>query len=287
MRIAKRLWAMGACTAIFAGLLLGGCKALEEEEEAPPPGEPSDITVDKLCEKMSAATDPQGLYKNASSYEMRQSMLSVKKLDKDVEEIEVKFQKPAFMKCTVFKNNKPIAITLFDGENAWNIDPDNQSNSPVPQGTRLNLVRAFADLGMPWKTLKDIFDTIDISIVTLDDGKKYYRLICKVKDPQIAAYIIYVGKNDYLTRRLETTLYKEDGSKQPYVSTIGRYTVRSGVKVALETAVETGSSTDTSTLVSFTLNPKFPDDEFKLPVPWYLTPGDSKDASPSSKDGSK
>ena len=56
--------------------ILPACKLSEVEIEEMlglnDPGEPADLTVDQLIKHMEAATDPEGKFKSAKSYILRQ-----------------------------------------------------------------------------------------------------------------------------------------------------------------------------------------------------------------------
>ena len=68
--------------------MLPACKLSDAEIEEMlglnDPGEPADLTVDQLIKHMEAATDPEGKFKNAKSYILRQVI--VEESQKDVDE---------------------------------------------------------------------------------------------------------------------------------------------------------------------------------------------------------
>lgn len=265
---------MAAPLAVLAGLLLSGCELLEEPLELPP-GEPSDLTLDQLVRKMQEATDPQGKYKDASSYILRQKVLSDRNGDKTESSLEIKFKAPSSMKYTSFKDRKATSIVVFDGQKAWNIDPDTGKSTVIPEGMRLDLVKVFAEFIKPGNTVKNIFSKVDVDMVK-EDRHSFYRLVCRTENSKIAPYIMYIGANDFLTKRFETTLYS-DGSKFPYVSVTGKYVWIEGIRMASETTVSVAGNSEHSSLESFLLNPEIPDSEFQLPVPWYVS-AESKEA---------
>ena len=100
------------------------------------PGEPADLTVDQLIMHMEAATDPEGKFKNAKSYILRQVI--VEESQKDVDEnpfsqrtkttvdqfeTEIKFRKPDFERQISYRNGEPFTSLLFKEGRAWTIDP--------------------------------------------------------------------------------------------------------------------------------------------------------------------
>jgi len=270
MDIKRLSWLACATLAAFAAALLPSGCILDEAEEQLPPGEVSDLSVDQLVEKMSSATDPEGKFKNAKSYILKQKVEDIKKTDRQEYSLEIKFKAPDFMKFTSFNGGKAFSTLIFDGSRAWNIDPLTGRSSEVPDGTNMNLVKTFAALTKPGSTIKTVFEKVDIDVVKDEQtGSRSYRLVCCVKDPAIAPYIIYVGKDDFLTKKFETTLYGADGSQSKYLSETKKYTWMDGVRMGSETTVQTTGDRVNTTVVSFVLNPEIPDSEFKPPVPWY------------------
>ena len=100
------------------------------------PGEPADLTVEQLIKHMDAATDPEGNFKNAKSYILRQVI--VEETQKDVDdnpftqrtraavdqyESEIKFRKPDFERQISYRNGEPFSSLLFKEGRAWTIDP--------------------------------------------------------------------------------------------------------------------------------------------------------------------
>ncbi len=261
-------WVAGVMLAAFAvGLAPSGCQ-LDEAEL--PPGEESDLTVDQLIAKMSEATDPEGKFKHATSYILKQKVEDIKKTDSDEYSLEIKYKSPDFMKFTSLKKGKPFSVLIFDGNRAWNLDPVTGKSSEVAAGTNMNLVKTFAALTKPGSTIKAVFENVDIDIVKNEESdRKFYRLICRVKDKNIAPYTILVGHEDFLTKSFETVLYGGDGSQSKYLSQTSKYAWMHGIRMATETTVQTGGETVHSTVASFILNPEIPDSEFSIPVPWY------------------
>ena len=120
--------------------MLPACRLSETEIEEMlglnDPGEPADLTVEQLIKHMEAATDPEGNFKNAKSYILRQVI--VEETQKEVDdnpfsqrtkssvdqyESELKFRKPDFERQTSYRNGEPFASLLFKEGRAWSIDP--------------------------------------------------------------------------------------------------------------------------------------------------------------------
>lgn len=281
MRVLK---AAGFALAVSAGALLsGGCQF----DLDLPSGEESDLTVDQLVVKMAKATDPQGRFKDAKSYILKQKVVDSGKFERDEYSLEIKYKAPDFMKYTSFKGGKPFSILIFDGNRAWNVDPDTLRSTEVSAGTGMTLVRTFAALAKPGSTFKTVFKDVEIDMIRDQWDVLCYRLVCRVADSRIAPYIILVGQSDFLTRSFETTMYGADGTTSKYLSSTGKYDWIDGIRMASETLVEVGDKKVRSSMVSFTLNPDIPDSEFKLPVPFYDKPSSAQalpeDAAPKAK----
>ena len=234
-------------------------------------GEPADITIDQLYDRMSAATDPEGVYANAKSYKLIQEVESVDALSKnrDYYSTEVLFKQPDFIKQISLRNGTPFSMILFRDGSAWNINPVTKKSQKLPDGTGLNLIKTFSGMLKPGNNYKTIFQDVQIDI-SYSSGKKYYRLICRVADPNIAPYVFYIDAETYLTRKLETILYGNDGagSQSLYVAISEDYAWISKVKMPRRSLITVGGKTDISKLVSFVLNPDIPDSEFSVSQPW-------------------
>ena len=234
-------------------------------------GEPADITIDQLYQRMSAATDPEGVYAKAKSYRLIQEVESVDGVSKnrDCYSTVVLFKQPDFIKQISLRNGVPFSMILFRDGSAWNIDPRTRKSQKLPEGTGLNLIKTFSGMLKPGNNYKTIFQDVQID-VSYNDGQKYYRLICRVADPNIAPYVFYIDAKTYLTRKLETILYGNDGagSQSLYVAISEDYEWISGVKMPRRSLITVNGKTDLSKLISFTLNPDLPDSEFNVSQPW-------------------
>ncbi len=234
-------------------------------------GEPADITIDQLYKRMSAATDPKGVYAKAKSYRLIQEVESVDGVSKnrDYYSTVVLFKQPDFIKQISLRNGVPFSMILFRDNSAWNIDPRTRKSQKLPEGTGLNLIKTFSGMLKPGNNYKTIFQDVQIDI-SYSEGKKYYRLICRVADPNIAPYVFYIDAETYLTRKLETVLYSNDGagSRSLYVAVSEDYEWISDVKMPRRSRITVSGKTDISKLISFTLNPDLPDSDFNVTQPW-------------------
>ncbi len=260
---------------IFSWVLLSGivltassCSFSREDLLELEAGEPADITVNELYQRMTAATDPKKLYANAKTYKLVQEVESVsEQKNRDFYNTVVLFKKPDSVKQVSIKNGKAFLMILYKDGEAWYINPINMKSSKIPSGTPLNLVKTFSGMLKPGNQYEEIFKTVEID-VTYQAGEKYYRLICRVDDPGIAPYVFYIDAETYLTRKLETILYTQGGGRSLYTAISEDYAWFAGVKMAKKLLVTVGGKTDVTRIVSFVLNPDLPDADFTLTEPW-------------------
>lgn len=261
----------GCLLAVAALAITTSCAWMEGDLLDLSGGEPADITIDQLCQRMSAATDPEGVYAKAKSYRLIQEVESVdgNSKNRDYYSTVVLFKQPDFIKQVSLRNGIPFSMILFRDGSAWNIDPRTKKSQKLPEGTGLNLIKTFSDMLKPGNNYKTIFQDVQID-VSYSEGRKYYRLICRVADPAIAPYVFYIDAETYLTRKLETILYSNDGagSRSLYVAISEDYEWISGVKMPRRSRITVNGKTDISKLISFTLNPDLPDSEFSVTQPW-------------------
>lgn len=241
------------------------------------PGEPADLTVDQLILHMEAATDPEGKFKNAKSYILRQVI--VEESQKDVDEnpfsqrtkttvdqyeTEIKFRKPDFERQISYRNGEPFTSLLFKEGRAWTIDPKKSKATEIT-GHQLRLFHVFNSFSHPNKNLEDVFSTIEISTVYLN-AARHYRVVCRAADVEIAPYVMYVNANTYITSKMETILYTDDGQEFLYVAYPGNFEKRSGVLMPTITKTIIGEDRHEVVLLKeFELNVTFSDDVFEVP----------------------
>ena len=204
------------------------------------PGEPANLTVEQLIKHMEAATDPEGRFKNAKSYILRQVIVDNTQKDADDNpftqktktsvdqyESELKFRKPDFERQTSYRNGEPFACLLFKEGQAWNIDTKKNQATSIT-GHQLRLFRVFNSFSHPNNNLEDVFSRIEISTVYLK-GARHYRVVCRTDDLEIAPYVMYVHADTFITTRMETILYTDGGQEFLSRAIPSRYEKRSGV----------------------------------------------------------
>ena len=261
--------------------MLPACKLSETEIEEMlglnDPGEPADLTVEQLIKHMEAATDPEGNFKNAQSYILRQVI--VEETQKDVDdspfsqrnrtsvdqyETEIKFRKPDFERQISYRNGEPFTSLLFKGGRAWTIDPKKGKATEIT-GHQLRLFHVFNSFSHPNNNLEDVFSDIEISTVYLNSAR-HYRVVCRASDVEIAPYVMYVDAETYITRKMETILYTDDGQEFLYVALPGNFEKRSGVLMPTITKTTIGEDRHEVVLLrEFELNVTFSDDVFEVP----------------------
>ena len=261
--------------------ILPACKLSEVEIEEMlglnDPGEPADLTVDQLIKHMEAATDPEGKFKSAKSYILRQVIVEESQKDADDNpftqktktsvdqyESELKFRKPDFERQTSYRNGEPFACLLFKEGQAWNIDPKKNQATAIT-GHQLRLFRVFNSFSHPNNNLEDVFSRIEISTVYLR-GARHYRVVCRTDDLEIAPYVMYVHAETFITTRMETILYTDGGQEFLYRAIPSRYEKRSGVLMPTIISTTIGEDrNDVILLKEFELNVTFSDDVFQVP----------------------
>ncbi len=261
--------------------MLPSCKLSDAEIEEMlglnDPGEPADLTVDQLILHMEAATDPEGKFKNAKSYILRQVI--VEESQKDVDEnpfsqrtkttvdqyeTEIKFRKPDFERQISYRNGEPFTSLLFKEGRAWTIDPKKSKATEIT-GHQLRLFHVFNSFSHPNNNLEDVFSSIDISTVYLN-AVRHYRVVCRADDVEIAPYVMYVNANTYVTSKMETILYTDDGQEFLYVAYPGNFEKRSGVLMPTITKTIIGEDRHEVVLLKeLELNVTFSDDVFEVP----------------------
>ncbi len=264
------------CCAMFSACQLSDAE-IEVMLGLNDPGEPADLTVEQLIKHMEAATDPEGNFKNAKSYILRQVI--VEESQKDVDdnpftqrtrtsvdqyETEIKFRKPDFQRQISYRNGEPFASLLYKGGRAWTIDPKKGKATEIT-GHQLRLFHIFNSFSHPNNNLEDVFSTIEISTVYLN-AARHYRVVCRADDVEIAPYVMYVNANTFITTKMETILYTDSGEEFLYVAQPDRFEKRSGVVMPTITKTTIGEDRHEVILLrEFELNVTFSDDVFQVP----------------------
>ncbi|QSH41459.1 hypothetical protein P0136_07930 [Lentisphaerota bacterium ZTH] len=248
------------CLAIPLGCILtAGCGIFGGEPE-----KPADISLNVLEKRMHKAMDPTGAYRNAQSYVQKQ-MLEIKRdwSGKKSFIVEVKFKRPDLFKTTTIEDNRKKDAVIFNGKKAWLVDYRNKQVIPI-KGTKFEKLKVLFSIGRPDSTYEDVFKKVVVTETTIDN-KPYYKLLCISKIKEQDPISIYVGKNNFLTKRLET-IERINGRPEKYISTIDKYTMHDGVMIPAETTVQLDNVKQKSIVILYKLNAKIKDSEFKPPT---------------------
>ncbi len=249
----KTNWLNRIGAVLAAGLLLGGCVSER----------PSDLTLDELEMRMAQAMDPAKKYRNAYAYLQRQNIEEDELFGKKRQFVEVRFQRPDKFKFSFFDENRVCTEILSTGGRAWTVDHLNGIVSEIT-GDALAKVKVMLALGHPDTDYDMLFERVDVSLVTLDDDREYYKLVCYANLPDSDPITIYIDREQFLPKRLELTL-KTPGKVIQSASEIVEYQVFDTIKIPTLTHVTEGSREYDTRVVGYLLNPQFKNDEFAVP----------------------
>lgn len=269
-----------------------GCAYLEELENEPSEDtNAADITVKELSAKTEKAADPKGVFEKCHSYILRQEMSGEDNNGASYTRmVEIKFKLPRYLKTTTYMNDKPVLIVIFDGKKAISVNCETDQVTEI-KGRSYELIEVLADLGHPSSTMTSVFPKVNLSEVSINAlvPVKYYKAVCYSKYEDLPPITFYIGKDNFLTKKLETTRFTTGGSYK-YISETEKYSQYDSVWVASESKVTAGDSTFTYKIVDYKMNIDIPDSEFEVPTPWYLqnikkdkSAGQSKEKAPVSE----
>ena len=256
-----------AALAAAAVLALSGCQYLKEaiSDEDQPVVLKTDMSLAEVVARMEKATDRKGLFEKCTSYTIEQEMICKQEGREACFMVKTIFKQPDNLKTVTYRDCKPAYIMLYNGKKAWSITE--HGVKPI-DGLMFDFTKEMADIVHPNKTLLDVFAKIDLQLIR-EDTKEYYKLTCHPKLKDMPPVIMYVGKDNFLTKKVSTTL--NFGNKPyTYESTVDRYATTDypGVLVAEKTTITSNGVTQIFTLKEFKLNVPIPDSEF-APPDWY------------------
>lgn len=259
---------------LLATLLACGCEFLVEDPETllqlTDVQEESDMSVSQLIDRMHEATDPKNVWRDSKSYRMRQSVRTeerhgLSKIEKFYSS-ELRYRQPGELRQTSFRDGNPFKVLIHRDGKAWDVDPAKKTAREYQPGFSYNLFRVFIGMSDPRKTFKDLFSEVEIAVVYPEGKGRCYRIICRTADPGIAPYVVYVNADTFLTERVETVLYTEDGAQYLYRSEPLAYKWVENVKIPVQTRVTIGERSAEDYLTDeFMINPEFPDSDFEVP----------------------
>ena len=259
----KKIMFMLSC--FLLAIMLCGCYGdlllLEE-------GVPANITVDHLLKRMDRATDPNKVYANVKSYYMKQVLVSDNVNGSEENVSEIYWKAPNYMKQISSRNGEVLNIIISKDNRFWYVNPKTKKSREIT-GKDAKLVKTFTDIATPGLNYKKVFHSVEIDQILAPEGNcTFYRLICRVDDPEIAPYVFYIDPKTWLTDRCETVLYGADGSQRLYVANSEEYEMDNGVRMPKKTSVTVDGKTEIARTVTFTLNPEIPLSTFDMEKPW-------------------
>lgn len=237
----------------------GGCSLLHDEEITAP-----DMPLKELVHRMEDATDPYGHYRHSKTFIMKQRQEFEQNGTKVVYMVKMMFKAPNLSKTVVSLNNVPVMTTLYDGKNAWTIS---ENGIQREKGEYLQYIKVTTEMLDPAKTILDVFPKIGYCEVK-DGTKSYYKLTCRTDVKEFGPLIIYVNKNNFLTKKTFVELNFK-GIDTKIESIVDKYDLYNGVMIASESTNITNGVKRDSHVVDYQLNAPIPDSEFEPPDAWY------------------
>ncbi len=251
-------------TSVMVMMLLQGC-AILDDDDGDTFEQPADITKQQLFKRMLATSDPTGVYRKAKSYIQRQEQeLSASSSKKNYFILEIKFKRPDKFKVTTLKARQPISALIFNGNKAWQVDYKTQKYVAL-EGLAFQRAKLFFSMGQPGNQYSSIFPEIKLN-ESINGAKQYYKLVCSSNIKGISPITIFVGKNNFLTKRLELNIATANGGQELYISTMDRYALYEGVMVASLSTVKFRGKETKYRMIDYQLNIKLDDKEFQPPI---------------------
>ena len=247
---------MHKCAADFlplilsVGILTSGLVSCRSYDDVS--GPQSDVSPDELMARMKASYDPNGVLQNAKAYYLKQKL----QVEGKQTFIEMTFKFPDKSRTVTTVDGKVQSLLLYNGEKCWMIGGSGEREQL--KGEDLERFKLFNALGATAKIgLKEVFE--NVYVFDDDSGvEKMFRVVCVPKFKGLAPIVIYVGKDDYLTKKIVT---KRAGLS--YVAETKKYSLVRGVMVASETQISYAADNDRLTLVEYKLDPETEDAMFE------------------------
>lgn len=220
-------------------------------------GDPANISLSILQMKMHKAMDPDGLYRKSKSYVQKQ--MKVVKEGWGSEKgyiVEIKYKRPDKMLMVVKEDNVPTTAIIFNGKNAWIVNYKKRVRTLI-KGEQLERMKVLFALGRPGSRYQDIFKEVKLFETELD-GQDYYKIKCISKFKDQDPLIIYVGKHNFLTKRIDIP---------PHItSVIDQYGLYDGVIIPEQTSEFSNGNESRYKLIMYKLNVDIDDNEFFPPT---------------------
>lgn len=244
-----------------AGLMLfTGCASFDSKAEE----RKADISKEELFKRMRKASDPKFRYRDAKSYVQKQEQEITYGENKVYFIVEVKFKKPHNFKVTTYKNWKPLNALISNGSNVWMADYSKKQTVEL-KGEQLNRAKFFFEMGQPGNAYSKIFSDIKLT-EWIKGPEQYYKLDCTPKLDGVQPMTIFVGKNNFLTKKLETYMETSNDKLVKYVSFMDKYSLYEGIMIASVSTVIIDNIETKYRMINYQLDLDLPDDEFAPPV---------------------
>ncbi len=257
-------WKLGFWGGLLILGLAGGCAWLSEEAPSEVESTP-DITLTQLEEKIRNARDPDGTFRNARSFVQKQMVTLRRFLDDRKYLIEVKLQLPDKLRLTTLLDNQPTSSLILNGNAGWAVDYQKREVRPIV-GQDLEEVKIFYQLSNPVGSYRDTFAQIKLTLCRIGD-QEYYKLRCLSRIPGQEPIDIYIGKNNFLLKRMTTKYRGPDGRLDRYDAQVVRYALFDGnVLIPEETRIFQNGVERDSTVFYNKLNVPIDEEEFLPPV---------------------
>ena len=115
--------------------------------------------------------------------------------------VEIKFKRPDKLRMTIKEDNIATTSIIFNGQNAWVVNYKDKKRTLL-KGEQLERMKVLFALGRPGSTYQEIFKEVKLFQVELDD-QPYYKLKCISKFKGQKPLIVYIGKHNFLTKRID------------------------------------------------------------------------------------
>ncbi len=246
------------CALALVFMMAAGCRTPEPETVTLP----LDISMQELEKKMLQARDPDNVFAKASTY-VQKIMVT---LNGRKFLMESKFAAPDKFRINTLIDNRMVSSLILNGNAAWLIDFKNKKVTPIT-GTRLEQMKIFYAFGNPEASYRKFFSQVDLTLCRIGENE-YYLMHCISRFDDQKPLDIYVGKDNFLIKRMHTSFLSGDGRNtfSDYDATVEKYMLSEGVLMPeIVRTVNAGNEQLTEVIYS-KLNAKIAPEEFLPPV---------------------
>lgn len=240
--------------ALLAMLALCGCSSMPNEELSP-----ADITIGELEKRMAEANDPNGRYRVAKSFVMKQEVERKSFFDDPlVQMVETKVMRPGFFKITTYEDNQPVTAIISNGESSWVVDYRAKKVKQL-DAKQLQQSKKFSDITSPDGRLSAVFKDAALQKCRIGDNV-FYKVACPGEDGTVLN--AYVGFDSCQIERITIVT----GGKVTYDSSLKGYGLYEGVRIPEETLVRINGVEQLFKVIYCKLDPPLDVSEFRPPV---------------------